>query len=202
MIPNYYPWHSGPLYRSLCLILFSFNTDFDVRILALWGAFLSTEGWLCIYIRDLRQVISKSGRKERYYILFLLLNFSVVGTQYNLRQKQNDSLNAIMDIIPYGRLDFWYGPVDADGHCIKIPIILSKISFLNAPSAHTKCVFFRSFCANKIISEYSITSCGERALIANMEETEHDIQLPDSKIEKVEVDPATLTPTSPEVISR
>ena len=35
-----------------------------------------------------------------------------------------------------------------------------------------------------------------------MVETAHELTLPESKIEKVEVDPTTLTPTSPEVIAR
>ena len=33
-------------------------------------------------------------------------------------------------------------------------------------------------------------------------EHEHDIVLQETPVEKVEVDPSTLTPTSPEVISR
>jgi hypothetical protein len=33
-------------------------------------------------------------------------------------------------------------------------------------------------------------------------EHEHDIVLEETPVEKVEVDPSTLTPTSPEVISR
>ena len=34
------------------------------------------------------------------------------------------------------------------------------------------------------------------------QEHEHDIILEETPVEKVEVDPSTLTPTSPEVISR
>jgi len=34
------------------------------------------------------------------------------------------------------------------------------------------------------------------------QEHEHDIVLVETPVEKVEVDPSTLTPTSPEVISR
>jgi hypothetical protein len=33
-------------------------------------------------------------------------------------------------------------------------------------------------------------------------EHEHEIQVEETPIEKVEIDPSTLTPTSPEVISR
>jgi hypothetical protein len=36
----------------------------------------------------------------------------------------------------------------------------------------------------------------------NEHEHEHDIILEETPIEKVEVDPSTLSPTSPEVISR
>lgn len=33
-------------------------------------------------------------------------------------------------------------------------------------------------------------------------EHEHEIQVEETPVEKVEIDPSTLTPTSPEVISR
>jgi hypothetical protein len=35
-----------------------------------------------------------------------------------------------------------------------------------------------------------------------MADTEHDIVVEETPIEKVEIDPSTLTPTSPEVISK
>jgi hypothetical protein len=35
-----------------------------------------------------------------------------------------------------------------------------------------------------------------------MADTEHDIVVEETLIEKIEIDPSTLTPTSPEVISK